>query len=185
MFRTIINTQSVVAISDTHGRHRSLQIPRTDILIHAGDACTDGNMDELKVFFDWYAGLPARYKIFVPGNHDLIFELEPDSCGAIIPANVIWLNNAVIKIAGITVGALPPHFHWIDSFAHAGDSLDILITHAPPYGILDRNTGCRELSAYVMNTQPRFHFFRHIHEEAGKIHRIGGSSFVNACVFNE
>lgn len=166
MFQTTIDTTSVIAISDTHGRHRELQIPGADIIIHAGDACTDGDLDQLADFFDWYAGLPVRYKIFVP-------------------ANVIWLNNKVIQIAGIRIGALPPHFHWIDSFAHTGERVDILVTHGPPYGILDRNAGCKELRNYVMAAQPRFHFFGHIHEEAGKTHRVGGSSFINACVFKD
>lgn len=184
MYQTAIDTKSVIAISDTHGRHRELQIPGADIIIYAGDACTDGDMDQLADFFDWYAGLPVAHKIFVPGNHDLPFELEPDECTAMIPANVTWLNNNVIKIAGIRIGALPPHFHWIDSFAHAGEPVDMLVTHAPPYGILDRDTGCKELRKYVMAAKPRFHFFGHIHEEAGKIRRIGGRSyFINTCVF--
>jgi Icc-related predicted phosphoesterase len=46
---------------------------------------------------------------------------------------------------------------------------DILITHGPPYGILDhekgsdRKQGCPELRKAVIRVKPRLHVFGHVH----------------------
>jgi Icc-related predicted phosphoesterase len=47
----------------------------------------------------------------------------------------------------------------------------ILITHGPPFGILDKvgnkNVGSKALLNFIQETKPEFHFFGHIHEQAG------------------
>ena len=64
----------IFAFSDTHGMYRRLAIPAdADILICAGDACEGFNPADLQDFFAWYTSIPAQLRIFVPGNHDLIF----------------------------------------------------------------------------------------------------------------
>eukprot|EP00913_Durusdinium_trenchii_P027205 g25525.t1 len=50
------------------------------------------------------------------------------------------------------------------------DQLDVLVTHGPPYGILDTvkrdiHAGCPELLKRVQQVAPQFHFFGHIHED--------------------
>jgi len=53
------------------------------------------------------------------------------------------------------------------------DHTDILVTHMPPYGILDRNTGgvragCKDLTRELQTRlSPRLHVFGHIHESWG------------------
>ena len=73
-----IKEQSIFAFSDTHGNHRELKVPENvDIVICAGDAVEDnlaGN--EYDDFIEWFASLPCKWKIFVPGNHELSFELD-------------------------------------------------------------------------------------------------------------
>ena len=69
-----------------------------------------------------------------------------------------------------------------------GDT-DILITHGPPAGILDRNcagehTGCEDLRLAVERIKPRLHVFGHIHEAYG-VEERGGTLFVNACQLDE
>lgn len=49
---------------------------------------------------------------------------------------------------------------------------DVLITHVPPYGTLDRNSrarhcGCRALAPRVERIAPRLHCFGHIHASSG------------------
>ena len=40
--------QIILFLSDTHGKHRLLEIDeKADIVIHCGDICTDGNNDEI------------------------------------------------------------------------------------------------------------------------------------------
>ena len=71
-----IGGRSVAAFSDTHGHHRDLKVPEgAEIIICAGDAVEDdlkgGEYDD---FIEWFSSLPARWKLFVPGNHELSFE---------------------------------------------------------------------------------------------------------------
>jgi predicted phosphodiesterase len=181
MFRTIFNNQQLVVISDTHGRHRNLDVPAADILIHCGDACNGGNKEELADFFIWYAALPARHRLFISGNHDLPFELEPELSHTLIPSGVTWLRNRIFTAHGIRIGALEPHFFLENTFADTGKRVDILLSHQPPHGILDRNIGCKELRRLVMSMRPNFHFFGHVHQEAGKTYHFNNTTFVNAC----
>ncbi|EMD40325.1 hypothetical protein CERSUDRAFT_110922 [Gelatoporia subvermispora B] len=53
---------------------------------------------------------------------------------------------------------------------------DILLTHGPPFHILDkvltgRHVGCAALSARLPSLRPRLHVFGHIHEDHGAIVR--------------
>ncbi len=64
----------IAAMSDTHNRHEDIDLSRVvgcDMVIHSGDATIQGKKKELNRFLDWYAELPCKYKIFVPGNHDI------------------------------------------------------------------------------------------------------------------
>lgn len=63
---------------------------------------------------------------------------------------------------------------------------DILVTHMPPYGVLDRNkggarAGCRDLAGELQaRLAPRLHVFGHIHESWG-FHRSDRTLYVNAA----
>lgn len=37
----------IVALSDTHNTHHSIQVPNGDIVIHAGDSCINGTPEEV------------------------------------------------------------------------------------------------------------------------------------------
>jgi len=56
------------------------------------------------------------------------------------------------------------------------DSTDILVTHGPPYGVLDTapgstlHEGCPELFEAVRLIEPRLHVFGHIHGAYGVVH---------------
>ena len=62
--------------------------------------------------------------------------------------------------------------------------VDVLITHDPPHGVLDRsaggeNVGCEELLAATRRIRPRLHVFGHIHQGLGWW-RLGRTLHVNA-----
>ena len=62
--------------------------------------------------------------------------------------------------------------------------IDVLVTHGPPAGILDRtvhglDVGCADLLDAVRRVRPRVHVFGHIHEAHGTLER-DGTRFVNA-----
>ena len=66
-------------------------------------------------------------------------------------------------------------------------SVDILITHMPPYGVLDENAGkvkagCKDLLRLVTEKlKPRIHVFGHIHESRGWTN-LGKTLFINASI---
>lgn len=181
----IINfkNKKILLISDTHGKHLDIVFKnKIDIIIHCGDICTEGNLQEILDFFQWYSKLEIPYKIFINGNHDLIFELEPENAKKIIPKNVIWLNDKSIRIDGITLKEVSPFFYF-QNF-DADENIDILISHYPPLGILDNGIGSIELRDFVLKLKPKYCVFGHNHEGYGKI-ELDNITFLNASVFNQ
>ena len=70
-------TVRVVMISDTHERHRLLDLPPGDVLVHSGDLMLfnssyskETSMRKLADFNEWLATLDYHDKIVVAGNHD-------------------------------------------------------------------------------------------------------------------
>ena len=63
------------AISDTHTKHRELNLPGGEVLIHAGDFMSSGyGLDDAIDFLNWFNNQKYKHKIFIAGNHDRIFE---------------------------------------------------------------------------------------------------------------
>ena len=196
------------AISDTHGRHRELEVPHYDLLIHAGDEANDPspykNERESLDFFDWLYGLPG-HKVFVPGNHSVAIER-----GWVKP-KVPCLIDSHVDIDGVGIYGSP----WTPTFGSSrwvyhkdrgkmGDvwdmmpKCDVLVTHGPPKGILDLaedreghnqvHCGCRSLLRKVLEVKPRVHIYGHIHSDGDNhnsgIYRNYDICFVNAAVVN-
>jgi len=81
-------------ISDTHTRHRELNLPGGDVLIHAGDFMSSGyGLDDAVDFLNWFEVQDYTHKIFIAGNHDRIFEDNPEgnkTCVRRIPNNNLF-----------------------------------------------------------------------------------------------
>lgn len=76
----------IVCISDTHGLHPMMpdELPKGDILIHAGDCTNRGTKRDVEDFVNWFMNIKGYdTKIFIAGNHDWAFELanEPHHKG--------------------------------------------------------------------------------------------------------
>ncbi len=189
---------TIVCISDTHNLHNQTMIPNGDILIHAGDISSVGDKEDFVNFNAWLGKLPHKYKIIIGGNHD--FYLEKEHLEAkILLNNAIYLNDSGIEIGGLKIWGSPisPEFHdWAFNRKRGQEirkhweliptDTDILITHCPPYGILDktndgRNEGCRDLLKIVNQIKPRLHIFGHIHEAYGQT-KINDIIYVNASM---
>ena len=73
-------------------------------------------------------------------------------------------------------------------YAAIPEDTDVLVTHAPPYGILDRDGsilyGSRELLEKVRAIRPRLHLFGHIHKSHGTT-SDGVTVFSNAAIMDE
>jgi Icc-related predicted phosphoesterase len=193
----------IVCISDTHGQHAKLSVPEGDILIHAGDFAAFGDTPiEIIDFNQWLGTLPHRHKVVIAGNHDWMFERHPDVARELL-TNAIYLENSGTELAGLKIWGSPvqPEFNnWAFNVARGAAirrywkmipaSTDVLITHGPPYGVLDTahpttaHLGCEELAEAVREIKPRLHVFGHIHGGYGAA-KSDGTQFVNASVADE
>src|SRR5438552_15630492 len=102
----------IVSVADTHLFHGDLVVPDGDVLVHAGDLCRGGDLDELREAAAWLAGLPNRHKVIVAGNHDWAFVNEPERARAAI-APMTYLEDAGATIDGVRFYGSPwqPAFH--------------------------------------------------------------------------
>lgn len=191
-------------ISDTHTMHQSLNdtIGTGNFLCHCGDISWRGRPTEIEDFCEWYNDLPGfEYKILISGNHDFMFETDPEQAKSILAKypNIIYLENSGITLEGINIYGSPiqPEFgQWafnrqrgpeIAKYWDAiPDNTDVLLTHGPPGYILDRtlegiNTGCDDLLQALKRVQPKVHAFGHIHEGYGTYEK-NGTQFINCSV---
>ncbi len=209
----------IVAISDTHSTQGKFKLPEEgDVIIHAGDATGRGSEFETRAFVKWYGGLNYKYKVFTPGNHDFYFEEFPTEVRKLCKDHgIILLIDEEVIIEGIKIYGSPqsPWFYdWafnkarneaerarygIELIKHYWDMIpedtDILVTHGPPYEILDELVtacgnpkgifvGCQDLLKRIAEVRPDLHIFGHIHCGHGERH-IEGVSYYNASICDE
>jgi hypothetical protein len=117
------------------------------------------------------------------GNHDYVGEVPLD---VLPPLPVEVVTDRTVIVAGLSIYATPwtctvPGVWALDVeqarlaeyMAAIPPGIDILVTHGPPYGVLDRvvsghRVGSRAIAAAVARVQPRLHVFGHIHEARGQ-----------------
>lgn len=197
-------SHSIHIISDTHGYHNKLNLIGGDILIHCGDFANSGSMLECFDFVDWYKDQDYSSLILINGNHDRYTERNVDSfkehCER---SGIMLLNDESIVIDGIKIHGSPvqPEFcNWAWNRFRGSDiqrhwdlipkDTELLITHGPPYGVLDKCThggivGCQNLLNTIQSTPSiKAHFFGHIHEQRGHIEQ-DGVLYVNAASLTE
>ena len=193
----------LIFISDTHNLHDQIELPEGDILLHCGDFSGRGRFHEVESFMKWYGAQPHRYKVLIAGNHDFLAERDPEIFRSLIPENVIYLEDSGVEIDGIHIWGSPIQpcfFDWAFNRQRGADirkhwalipeNTDVLITHGPPYGILDRvasdnrPVGCRDLLHRINELPLKVAAFGHIHEGYGVL-EDAGKMFINASCLDE
>ena len=172
-----------------------MTLPEADMAICCGDISGRGSKFEVKDFLEWFESQPHKHKVMIAGNHDFWFEpgnprnrtLMPDeNPRAIIPDNIVYIEDETVEIEGIKIFGSPwtPWFHSWAFNAHRGEECkkhwdliepgtDIIITHGPPSGThLERcrngdMVGCADLARTIAEIQPKICAFGHIHEAYG------------------
>lgn len=161
----------------------------------------DGRTKQLKAFGTWFSELPHLHKIVIAGNHELTLERFPQFAKRYL-GSAHYLQDMATTICGIKFYGSPwqPEFHnWAFNLPR-GDRLkrkwqlipqdvDVLITHGPPFGILDilpngESVGCSDLLERVRELQPMVHAFGHIHGSYGSALRFR-TLFLNASICDE
>ena len=204
----------ITFISDTHTKHKQLSslLPGGDLIIHAGDISSMGYKHEIESFCTWLNKLDNyEHKVFISGNHDLMFEQDPEKARE-ISSSYKWIDYLEDSQMSIQIADGPevkiygspwqPEFYnWAFNLPRNGqeleskwsaipDDIDILITHGPAHGFLDRitggweNLGCEKLAEAIKAKKPKIHVCGHIHSGYGYIFD-GDTHFINASVLDE
>lgn len=198
----------IVCASDTHSENLKTkwEWPEGDVLIIAGDLTSKGHHDHVKKKAREMLDLPYRWRIVVPGNHDKCFwETSNDkylkSVWELMPGIIILQNE------GVTIGGL--NFYGTSWYTFRRDitsetpkwealnfnllwrdiptDTDVLITHMPPYGIMDRREDDTELGSETLRAEvtgrvkPLLHVFGHAHKDHGVV-QFGRTTYVNAAL---
>jgi predicted phosphodiesterase len=214
------NGLTIVCISDTHGQlHKIEDMPRGDVIVHAGDATRRGDKKELTTFYKAYGSLEHPVKLFISGNHELTLDPSISSfnreCSKIVKSHfssvgtiryledeefIIHIQDSDVRIKVYGSPWQPKHYCMAfnlrrgtalrEKWEKIPPDTDILLTHTPPHGILDKNyndesCGCEELKQFLdeKRISPRLHVFGHIHEEHGYQQR-DNVLYVNAATCN-
>jgi Icc-related predicted phosphoesterase len=179
----------IVAMSDIHA-HSNFFVPDGDVLIIAGDLGSYGSLNGCNHFISL---LPHKYKILVGGNHDsfLVLGVLKDKF-----PNIIYLEDSEIIIDGVKFYGAPWHgvCGWpfgLDATERKAkwdkipNDIDVMITHMPPYGIMDdiggMPDGCPYLQERVKQISPKLHIFGHVHEHTGTM-KIGNTIYANVSL---
>lgn len=213
-------------ISDTHTfmydkHYKELILPEGYILCFSGDFMSSGyKHKELNHFLKWLSKQPFKYKIFIAGNHDRFLEdnilLAEDIISRYQDNGIIYLKNSSFEIDGLKFYGTPyqPYFcGWafnvpdfdklVNIYRQIPDDVDVLLTHCPPYGILDQShqphysnpTGEEHLGSMELkevlaeknqcHKAPRVVAFGHIHGDGGKKMQVGDTLYINASLCDE
>ncbi len=203
----------VTAISDLHGQ-LNFTVPEADLLLIAGDLCPayhdSGTSIRLQEnwlnseFRFWLLEQPVKECVFISGNHDWIWEVAPKRV-PLLNDNFHYLEDRGIEILGLKIYGTPvqPLFnnwafnrkeeklqkHW----DNIPKGLDILLTHCPPYGILDKthhpeyepeHIGSKSLLKKIEKVRPTYSVYGHNHSEHGT-KEIDGITYINASMVDE
>jgi Icc-related predicted phosphoesterase len=138
-------------------------IPFGDVVLHSGDFSNrrfrnfffddHSNSEMLQKVNRFFEQLPHRYKIFVGGNHDtFLTKFTLEELQQRLP-EVIYLQDSSVVCDGVKFYGTPWTIHsnkiktskaftaspavLQERWAAIDSDTDVLITHTPPYGMLD------------------------------------------------
>ena len=184
-------------LSDTHNRHHELvNLPPADVIIHSGDVSMAGTPKEVMDFIEWFGSLDYKYRIFIAGNHDFCLAgKDPRRIRKFLPENCFYLYASGVELESVKFWGIPyfmsdefitkKYFAVLDAIP---SDTDVLITHHPPYEILDFSgnihSGCLDLLQKILEIKPKYHLFGHIHDAYG-IKNSKHTTFINAAILDE
>ena len=177
------------SISDLHGYCPELE--GGDLLIIAGDLTANDWLHQYDKFYDWVRTQDYKKIIVIAGNHDNFLQENP-SFITIYDGELSYLCDSGTQFEGLKIWGSP----WTLAFEGMNpkckaftvdteeelaekwnlipNDVDILVTHSPPYGILDKtlfenHVGSVTLENAVQRIKPYLHVFGHVHECGGKV----------------
>lgn len=190
------------------------EIPKCDIFIHCGDLFPPIGDEKTQVvkqlkwfnteFLIWLEQIDAKYKIIVPGNHDILFEKSFQLIREL--PNCFYLINNTIDVLGYKIFGTPyqPYFKGLAfnapldaqedflerKFLAVKQDTDIIISHCPPYGILDATPDGVKLGMWALRQKideimPSYVFCAHAHHSRGLYSFARRTIIANVCYLSE
>lgn len=162
-------------------------------------------------FIPFLRTLPYKKIIVVAGNHDWVHYMEHTSRRArelYEAEGIVYLQDESYEFEGVRFYGSPHQpwcFDWAFNFPrydHLNGHYEakkvwdkipplthVLITHGPPFQILDlapgdRHVGCHILHRRVFDIRPKLHLFGHIHGSYGR-QKVDGVEFGNVSLCDE
>lgn len=194
----------IIAISDTHEREQFVKLPEGDVLVHAGDSTFRGEVKAVAKFAHWMSQQDFKHKVVIAGNHELTFAdpiMKPIVLNLLKEAGCIYLEDSSVEIDGHLFYGSPwqPRFYdWAfnvdrgpkiaQKWAAIPGDTEVLITHGPPYGVLDGtindgSQGCEMLAERIAELKKlKIHIFGHLHHDGGKSVEEYGIKYANASI---
>ncbi len=193
------NKMIIDCISDLHGYYPPLE--GGDLLIVAGDLTARDTEFQHAQFAYWLEEQDYLKKIVIAGNHDGLLQNVGKQWVENMFPDATYLQDSGTEFCGpdkhgksctMKIWGSPwtPTFCDWSFMKDRGEPIrqmwdmipqdtDILVTHGPPYGILDqvkysskakegKSAGCEELRTAVERIRPRLHVFGHVHEGYGQ-----------------
>ena len=131
------------------------------------------------------------HKLFVAGNHDDYLhggQIED------LPNNCHYLCYSGVEIAGVQFWGVPLFIPdqkqeglMLQFLKQIPENTGVLISHSPPYGILDFeneiNHGSIDLLQTVLKIKPTYHLFGYVHAAYG-IEKSNNTIFINSSLMN-
>lgn len=190
---------SICIISDTHAQHHQIKIPVSDLVLFAGDYSHQNNEEDLLNFLTWLRKQHEGPVVMIAGNHDKFLWKSPRVFYQLLQQfKFTYLENSLVEMMGIKIWGSPvtppvlsglhrrfekPADERLQLWNNIPEGIDIVMTHCPPYGILDEaegeNLGCKLLLKRILDIKPKYHVFGHIHQGYGNYERAG-VRFINA-----
>jgi Icc-related predicted phosphoesterase len=133
--------------------------------------------------------------VFIAGNHDWPFYKHSRYVNHWVKHGT-YLQDRSVLINGLKFYGSPwqPDFcNWAFNLPRGQrlaavwrcipEDTDVLITHTPPFGILDSadRFGCQDLASRIRELPLKLHVFGHVHTGHG-VEKRGGTTFVNASI---
>lgn len=197
----------LVLYSDPHNRSNKFRYGKGDILICTGDGTNGGTEQEFLFLNDFFREQKKNFKyiIYVPGNHCMLFEDDPERGREILSEAIVLIDESV-ELMGLKFYGSPwtiefKHFFFMKNkheirkcWEKIPQDTQILLTHSPPYSILDYSThrdedgamkyghvGSESLLNKVLEVKPILHAFGHVHTGYGEM-RKDNIRFLNTAL---
>jgi len=189
-------------ISDLHGYYPKLE--GGDLLLVSGDLTSRDTQEQHLYFLSWLAKQDYKKKIWIAGNHDNF--LVGTKYIPIKDLGIEYLCDSGTEFEGLKIWGSPWSLWFSEinpkctaftgneddlekSYQTIPNDIDILITHTPPYGILDKckngHVGSESLRNQMFRIKPKLLVFGHIHECGGTKIDLVSTICVNSSIVNE